>query len=159
MNPQDPLAQLQPLRQPDVIGWWPPAPGWWIVVAVLLAGLLLLGWRLLRRYRANAYRRRALAGLEALHRQLGEDGDTRAFVVNTNALLKSVALQAYPRRQVAAASGANWLAFLRETCRGDTAALDERFVAALYRQDAPAPDAHQLHRAAAQWIRRHEVAR
>jgi len=40
MNP-DPLAPLRPLHLPDQIGWWPPAPGWWLlagVAAVVLGG-------------------------------------------------------------------------------------------------------------------------
>ena len=159
MNPQDPLANLHPLREPAMIGWWPPAPGWWLLGALVLLALSALVWFLVRRYRANAYRRQALAQLESLHRQFATSGDNGAFVVNTNALLKSVALRAYPRRQVAASSGAQWLAFLNNSCRGNAAAFDDRFVAALYREDQPDIDPEQLRRAAAQWIRRHEVAR
>ena len=61
MNPQDPLAALHPLREPVAIGWWPPAPGWWLLAGLVLAALLALAWYALRRYRANAYRRQALA--------------------------------------------------------------------------------------------------
>ena len=32
MNPQDPLAALHPLRTPEPIGWWPLAPGWWVLL-------------------------------------------------------------------------------------------------------------------------------
>ena len=42
------LEQLQPLISPPVIGFWPPAPGWWLLLILLAA----LGWGLwwLRRY-------------------------------------------------------------------------------------------------------------
>ena len=66
MNPQDPLAALHPLREPLPIGWWPPAPGWWLLAGLALAALLLLAWHALRRYRANAYRRQALFRLTEL---------------------------------------------------------------------------------------------
>ena len=66
MNPQDPLAALHPLREPLPVGWWPPAPGWWLLAALVLVALLALAWFALRRYRANAYRRQALARLREL---------------------------------------------------------------------------------------------
>ena len=42
------LDQLQPLIAPPAIGFWPPAPGWWLLLLVIP----LLGWGLwsLRRF-------------------------------------------------------------------------------------------------------------
>ena len=64
MNPQDPLAALHPLRTPEPIGWWPLAPGWWVllVAVVLLAALAVYLAR--RHYRRNAYRRVAMLQLQ-----------------------------------------------------------------------------------------------
>jgi len=66
MNPQDPLANLNPLRQPELISWWPLAPGWWLLLAIVLLGLSALVYFLIRRHRDNAYRRRALQQLQRL---------------------------------------------------------------------------------------------
>ena len=76
MNPQDPLAQLQPLREPELISWWPLAPGWWLLCGLLFLLLLSLTWWLLRRYRANAYRRQALRQLDQLQESFRLDGDS-----------------------------------------------------------------------------------
>ena len=44
---------LRDLHLPDAIGWWPLAPGWWIVIAVLaITALALLRKWLQRRSRA-----------------------------------------------------------------------------------------------------------
>lgn len=41
------LEQLQPLMAPPAIGFWPPAPGWWLLLVLLpLLGFGL--WRLKR---------------------------------------------------------------------------------------------------------------
>ena len=36
----NPLDRLEPLIAPLPVGWWPPAPGWWLLAALLP----LLGW-------------------------------------------------------------------------------------------------------------------
>jgi hypothetical protein len=156
VTPQtDPLAQLHPLREPGAISAWPPAPGWWILAFLLLVAIavaLFLWWR---HYRRQAYRREGLRQLDALQRQLEASGDRARFAQSVNALLKAVALRAFPRRQVAAASGEQWLAFLRDTSGTGWAAPDA-LIDAPYR---PEPDlqTEDLHRAAAEWIREHRV--
>lgn len=154
MNPQDPLAALHPLREPPPIGWWPPAPGWWALATLCLLALLLLTYFLLHRYRANAYRRKALAKLQALYLQQQSAPDSRRFQAQLNALLKGVALVAFPQRDVAALSGEQWLDFLN-TGLPDSETFPAEFVSAVYQRE-PAPlDAEHLHRTARQWIKRH----
>jgi hypothetical protein len=157
MNPQDPLANLHPLREPGVIGWWPLAPGWWVLLAIAILALVALAWFLIRRYRANAYRRRALAQLAGIYTDFDRDGDSGHCLQQVNALLKSVALRAWPRRQVAAATGEAWLAFLNGSSGGGEL-FDARYGTALYRGGEPDLDMAAIRAAATRWIVRHEVA-
>ncbi len=157
MNPQDPLAALNPLREPDPIAWWPPAPGWWLLLAlVALLGLLAL-WLFVKRYRANAYRREALSQLQRSYEAYRGGADKSAFLAQTNALLKAVALQAYPRRAVAASSGEAWFRFLNSQL-ADTEQFPPEFMLAAYRKDCPEIDAERLNHVARSWIKCHEVA-
>jgi len=156
MTPQsDPLAQLHPLREPAAIGAWPPAPGWWILAGLLLAAIgvaLFLWWR---HYRRQAYRRQGLARLGELRAAVDASGDTAAYAQGVNALLKAVALQRFPRKDVAAANGEQWLAFLRDSTQEQwdvPAALAD----APYRPQ-PDIDIQALHRGAAHWIQAHKV--
>jgi hypothetical protein len=65
----DPLAQLKPLIEPAAISWWPPAPGWWVLGALLLLLIVLLvfyAWRRWRFHRNTAYQREALYLIQQL---------------------------------------------------------------------------------------------
>ena len=158
MNPQDPLANLHPLREPPLIDWWPPAPGWWLLLICTLLGIMALGYFLIRRFRANAYRRRALAQLQDLHEKYMADSNTGQYIGETNALLKSVAILAYPRRQVAASSGEEWRSFLNSKMQTGEQ-FPENFFTAAYQKVCPEMDMALVHRAAQRWIKQHEAAR
>jgi len=103
---------LRDLHLPDPIGWWPLAPGWWVLIALALVGL---GWLLLKAWRRrqfNAPRRYAMslfASVEAeylLHRNpvmLGQQ---------LSELLRRGMLAYAPRHEVAGLTGDSWLAWL-----------------------------------------------
>lgn len=159
MNPQDPLAALHPLRTPEPLPWWPPAPGWWLLAGLLLAALGWAAWRGWRRYQGNRYRRnacRALQGIIARHR---EHGDPARILGELNSLLKAVALRSCPRAEVASLSGERWRSFLNEGLAEARSPL--RFPEAVARAHAPDPgpvDSLALQRCAETWLRRHRRA-
>ncbi|QKX17847.1 DUF4381 domain-containing protein [Microbulbifer sp. YPW1] len=105
----DMLAQLVPPPEPAAISLWPATPLAQGLAFLLLAGLLYLAWRWLRRYRANAYRRAAEA-------ELGRIADDPAQIAE---ILRRTALAAYPRQQVAGLTGARWLEFLNRHYPGN----------------------------------------
>lgn len=164
MNPQDPLAALHPLREPALIGWWPLAPGWWAVLILLALAIIILGYHLLKRYRANTYRRLGLAQLEAIrssfNRAADVDSPVQGAVRDTNALLKTVALRTFPRHDIAALSGEAWLSFLNETRRSESSdsKFSTAFANAAYRAHAPELDIDQLFQASKNWIKKHRAA-
>jgi hypothetical protein len=99
------LENLHDLVMPVPVSWWPPAPGWVIVSALLV---MVLGWWLIRaiqHWQSNSYRREALVLLEKI-------GGSEAELPT---LIKRVALSAYPRERVASLTGEQWLAFLDQT--------------------------------------------
>lgn len=111
----DPLAALRDWHLPDAVSWWPPAPGWWLVVGLILALMViaLRWWRVRRRRSAPA--RAALAELAALRSRHTDSGDGRSFGAAVSVLLRRLALARYPRDQVAGLAGPRWLAFLDRT--------------------------------------------
>ena len=66
MNNPDPLADLRDIHLPEAISIWPLAPGWFVVIALCLAAIAWLAWRLNHRHRSRLYRRQALQKLQRI---------------------------------------------------------------------------------------------
>lgn len=98
------LDALVEIRDPAPVSNAPATTAWAVVFVV--AGLLLLtvGLLLWRRWRENAYRRAALRHLDRIART--------GALSELPVLVKRVALEVWPREQVAALSGEAWLTFL-----------------------------------------------
>jgi hypothetical protein len=158
LNPQDPLAALHPLRVPDLIGWWPLAPGWWVLIALLALALVALAYLLYRTYTANGYRRTAAQQLQDIHRQWLADGDSLQYTVAVNGLLKSVALRAYPNRDVASFSGPRWIRFLNDGLLAQGLSFSDSFANAAYQKQVASSDCESLRDTALRWINTHKVA-
>lgn len=154
MNPADPLSGLNPLREPTAVGWWPPAPGWWLLLALVVTALTLLCLWLLRRHQRNAYRRQGMRALQDIRVQWQESSDAGQCLSQTNALLKAVALQAYPQRDVAAASGEHWQQFLNAQI-GAPRHFTLRALESQYQANVEDIDLEQHLDLAAHWITNH----
>lgn len=102
------MSQLTEPPMPEPVSMWPATAAWaWLAVA----GVLLLawfGWRWVQHYRANAYRRAALAEL----RVSGLD------VAGVSSVLRRAALVVWSRSEVASLTGPAWLDFLDRTGGG-----------------------------------------
>jgi hypothetical protein len=138
---QDPasLENLRDIVVPEPPPLWPPAPGVWvllmIVVAVSIA--LFLWWR--RARARSAYRRAGLALLK-----------NARTVREVNIIVKRVALAVFPRSTVAPLWGDEWKAFLDGTCR--------RVRFASLAEDEPEAEASSALRSkAGTWIRNHSA--
>ena len=100
----NPLDQLQPPIQPPPVSWWPPAPGWWIVL-VALASIALGVWL----WRRRARRRRAV--IESLFDETLDAVDgASARIATMSELLRRAARRQDP--QADRLSGDAWLRFL-----------------------------------------------
>lgn len=101
------LKQLAPAHAPPPPGCWPLAPGWWILMLLLI----LIVATLMYRYRrpARVLRRIALSELQHLENSAVDDAQLARELQN---LLRRYALAAYGRAAVASLSGQQWLMFV-----------------------------------------------
>lgn len=112
MNPTAPDAlQLRDIHLPGPPEFWPPAPGWWIIAAVMLALLTWLGLKIWRRTKLYLQRKRIIGLLEQLE-QSSSDTHTPEFLAQLSRLLRRLALMRFPRQEVAPLTGNDWLKFL-----------------------------------------------
>lgn len=147
-NLLDLIDQLQQPMPPDPVSMWPQTMGWAVLGGLVLVGLAVAAGIAWRHWRANAYRRAALAQVQAAQ------GDPAQIA----AIVRRCALAVWPRAQVAGLHGPAWIAFLETT--GGTTVPDSAAAALLtgpYRvRPAPLPE---LGAWAATWIRGHRVGR
>lgn len=111
-----PIDLLQDVQLPAPVPWWPPAPGWWL----LLLLPMLFAFVAFRRQHLSL-RRWAEGELERLLRDHRRGGDAAALMAGISILLRRVALSRWGRVEVAALHGDAWLLFLDRT--GQTAAF------------------------------------
>jgi len=114
--------QLEDIHLPATPAFWPPAPGWWIAFALLLAAIGLITMRGYRYRKIRQQRLHILNALKVLQQDLEQQADPEAFA-NINQLLRRLALMFYPREQVASLTGSDWLKFLDDS--GNTRAFTE----------------------------------
>ena len=110
MNPDE--IGIRDLHLPDAIGWWPLAPGWWVLIAVALTGLYFLLRRLAGAYAAGAARRHALKQLKAYSAAYLQHGNSVLFGSQLSELVRRTMLAYAPRGEVAGLTGEDWLAWL-----------------------------------------------
>lgn len=114
---QFPDPSTLPLREihlPESVGWWPPAPGWWLLPVLLLLGLAAAWFsRLLyrrRKYSAISMARKELA---AIRSRYAADTDAGRCVRSVSGLLRRVSISVFPRAESAGLTGDEWVAFLQ----------------------------------------------
>jgi hypothetical protein len=103
---------LRDLHLPDAIGWWPLAPGWWVVVAILGAVLGYILLRTYRRWQFNAPRRYAMRELARYEAEYLEHRNPVMLGKELSELLRRGMLAYAPREEVAGLTGGDWLAWL-----------------------------------------------
>ncbi|MCC2615165.1 DUF4381 domain-containing protein [Aestuariibacter halophilus] len=108
----NPMEQLKDIHVPADVSWWPLAPGWWVLLAILVLSIVaLIVWQV-RRYRHRRALRQALAALSAL-RPEQDDWPVQAYQ-----LVKQLALSYYAREEVAGLYGARWYRYLASALPG-----------------------------------------
>lgn len=99
---------LKELPLPEPVGWMPQTAGWYGVGLLLLLVFAVLGWRLWKRYKRDAYRREGLLRLEEMSVQPGTPHDLPF-------LLRRSALCLGERGDVAGLRGEAWIEWLNES--------------------------------------------
>lgn len=141
------LDRMHDIVAPDPVSMLPATDGWWVLLGWLAAIALIIGVRARRRWLANAYRREALAALDAITAPTGHE---------LGVLLRRTALAAFPRDQVASLHGEEWATFLCRSASNDpvVAAAADDLARAPYRPDV---DPGALVAPARRWIEVHRA--
>ena len=110
MDPEQ--IPLRDLHLPETISWWPLAPGWWILLGLVLIAVGFFLQRYLERRAQGAARRHALRQLDDLLTEYEAQRNVVSFAAEVSALLRRAMLAYAPRQNVAGLTGEEWLAWL-----------------------------------------------
>jgi hypothetical protein len=110
MDPEQ--IPLRDLHLPEAIGWWPLAPGWWLLIGLLAAGVVVVARKWYREYGYNAARRYAISELDRSRSAFERDGNLVALGAQLSRLLRRTMLAYSPRSEVAGLTGRAWLSWL-----------------------------------------------
>jgi hypothetical protein len=150
----DLAALLRDVHPPVEPPWWPPAPGWWILLALAFV-LLAITIRYLRpRWQRWRMRRKLLAELQIIVRRHRGGAPETATAADVSQLLRRAALERFPQLAAAGLVGDDWIAFLAacDRERGRFESLREALTAAPYRPPGTQVDAGALLAAARGWL-------
>jgi hypothetical protein len=149
---------LRDIHSLDAVPWWPLAPGWWYLLALVVGLLLVLAFRQWLIYNGPwmGWRGDARRQLRALKKALPKD-DPREVASRLSELLRRIAMARSGRREAAGLTGDVWLHWLVEH---DTSGFDwvERgrvLLVAPYMPPASAVERAELQaliRAATRWL-------
>lgn len=111
---EDITEKLNDIALPDGVSWWPPAPGWWLVLILiaLLAGLLWYWFKYIKSNRVRVLLKDARFMLDQAYQDWLENNNNQAFVAEISVLLRRLALSLYSRKYIAGVTGKAWLEFL-----------------------------------------------
>lgn len=147
----EPTLQLRDIHLPEPVGWWPPAPGWWlapIILTLLMAGLV---W-LVRHWRRVTPIKLARQELDAL--AADPDASPADKLRRLSILLRRVALTMYPRQEVAGLTGEDWLRWLDATLGAPRFSQGAgRLLAEAPYRPAPSGDVDELLALSRDWLR------
>jgi hypothetical protein len=108
------LTRIYDIKGLDPISWWPLAPAWWLLLAIVSAGLAAWGFVYLRRrayhrsWKGDANRR-----LTLIASRLGSY-PAQEIASDLSTTLRRVAIQRFSRGECAGLEGQEWIAWLQD---------------------------------------------
>ncbi len=132
------LASLRDLHTPAEISWWPLAPGWWLLFALIIGVIGVILYRSRHKPSSAAhsvdYRQLAIRELKKIKQALAETDNEQQFITELSLLMKRCTRVYYP--EAASLTGQAWLAFLDKN-------LEQPQFQKFHHQLCVAPYAHQ----------------
>jgi hypothetical protein len=104
---------LRDIQGIDTVGPWPLAPGWWLLLALMLVilGLVWRWWTYWRLMPRGSWQRDANQQIRQLRKRLNQEA-TKTLAADMSELLRRIAMARHGRDPCAGLSGDEWLDWL-----------------------------------------------
>ena len=103
---------LRDLHLPEPVGWWPLAPGWSLLIGLVIVAIAYGLVRAYQRRQRNAARRYALRELARYEAEYRKHKDPVTLAKQLSQLLRRGMLAYAPRTEIAGLTGEAWLRWL-----------------------------------------------
>lgn len=112
MNPQDALP-LRDFQLPDVVSWWPPALGWWMVLIASVLIIVLSYW-LIKKIRQPVLRKGVVVEKDRVIADYLKHQDKNRLLKELSMVLRRIGMSYQPRNVVAGMLGHHWFQQLNQ---------------------------------------------
>lgn len=99
---------LRDIHLPEPNSWWPPAPGWWLLLLALIVGVALVWW-FVGKYRQRAVLRAAQRELKAIQLSYKKEQESQQLLGELSELVRRVMISHFHREDVSSLVGDVWL--------------------------------------------------
>ncbi len=153
-TPQQQL-DLKDIHLPDAVSWWPPAAGYWIILAVI--AVCIISFLSIKAYRKKfEIKRLALAELSAIKESYESTSDKKQLVISLSELLRRAAISTYPLSECASLTGTQWLNWLDKSLSKNTLNFSNGpgylLTDYIYSKSEQADDVNALIKLSLQWL-------
>jgi len=108
---QEALKDLRDIHEPDPISFWPPAPGWWIMLLFAIMAIFLLRWWL-KRDKSPRYKKLANEALKNITTNYEVQRNGYKAAGEISELIRKVMVLTDDRSEVAGMIDEEWLSYL-----------------------------------------------
>lgn len=158
----DPLEQLRPIVLPTHdVSWWPLAPGWWVLMAVLLL-IVIIAWCLKPGFvTRQTFRKRwqyTQTLLENLYIECSAKGESpvalQHYLQQSSEIFKRTVRHLADNPSIASLTGEKWINFLKSIPLATTDHYEHLYGNQLYaRRCEQNINLEDLHRWACAWLK------
>ena len=143
---------LRDIHLPDAISWWPPAIGWWILLALIIIAFVFIP-KLYRRMTYTPLNKVAHITFQNIVTDYKNNNDESAFVIETSKFLRQIVMSYCGREEIAQLTGDKWIQTLNSITEQDyfSSEIKQTLLNAPY-QKSISIDAEQLINSVQNWL-------
>ena len=148
--------EIRDIHLPADVSWWPPATGYWLLLALLIL-LGISAYLLYSLWQRRSLRRAALAELKKIETDFKQHHDQQLLAQQLSVLLRRAAVSCFSRQQCAHLTGDAWLKFLdqqfrKKTAQGFSSSAGQLLLTAPYQQQCDIDQAASLLKITRAWL-------
>ena len=150
--PEQNTDSLRDIHLPDAISWWPPAIGWWILLALVIAAFIFIP-KLYRRMTYTPINKIASITFQNIIAEYEENNNDSTFIIETSKFLRQTAMSYCGRKEIAQLTGDKWVQALNNVTEQDyfNDDIKQTLLNAPYQKNINI-DAEQLIKAVQNWL-------